>query len=139
MGAAEALAEYTVATEDIAPYVPGEFFRRELPCILAVIGQIKETLTALVVDGYVRLRDGPGLGQHLYDHYGQKIPVIGVAKSYFHDAPAVEVFRGGSRRPLYVTAAGIDVNRAAEHVRGMHGPNRIPMLLKRVDQIGRGR
>jgi len=47
------------------------------------------------------------------------------------------VLRGDSRRPLYVTAAGLDPAAAALHVRSMHGPFRIPTLLKRVDQLCR--
>jgi deoxyribonuclease V len=49
------------------------------------------------------------------------------------------VLRGGSARPLYVTAAGLSADEAARRVRDMHGPYRIPTLLKRVDQLCRGR
>lgn len=132
------IAEYTTVVENIQPYVPGEFFRRELPCLLAVIGKMKEPVTALVIDGYVRLDERPGLGEHLFDHFEQRIPVIGVAKTRFRSAPAVEVFRG-SVSPLFVTAMGADLQEAADWVRGMHGPHRIPTLLKRVDQLTKGR
>lgn len=39
---------------EIAPYQPGEFYRRELPCLLAVLacGPVAEVI---VVDGYVWL------------------------------------------------------------------------------------
>jgi deoxyribonuclease V len=38
---------------------------------------------------------------------------------------------------LFVTAAGIAPPRAADLVRSMHGPHRIPTLLKRTDQLAR--
>jgi len=130
-------AEYTSLVENIQPYIPGEFFRRELPCLLAVIQKIQEPITTLVIDGYVRLGEKPGLGQHLFEHLQQKIPVIGVAKTRFHSAIPVEVFRG-SKSPLFVTAIGIALQEAADCVRTMHGPYRIPTLLKRVDLLARG-
>lgn len=46
---------------------------------------------------------------------------------------ALELQRGISRAPLYITAAGMDVTEAAQHIAEMHGPYRIPTLLKRVD------
>ena len=66
------------------------------------------------------------------------VSVIGVAKTSFHDNDAaIEVARGASARPLYVTAEGIDVTRAADDVRRMHGAHRIPTILKRVDRLAR--
>jgi deoxyribonuclease V len=65
--------------------------------------------------------------------------VIGVAKTRFMRAEPVEtVLRGRSRSPLYVTAVGMDLGEAASHIRAMHGPYRIPTLLKRADQLSRG-
>ena len=53
-----------------------------------------------------------------------KVPVIGVAKSMFRGATNAEaVLRGRSRRPLYVTAAGMDPVIAARNIQGMHGPH----------------
>ena len=37
----EPLQEYTVRCNGIAAYVPGQFFQRELPCLLAVLGVIQ--------------------------------------------------------------------------------------------------
>lgn len=124
--------------QDVQPYVPGEFYRRELPILLALIGRVREPLDIILIDGYVCLGDEPGLGQHLFEKLGGKTPVIGVAKSRFHDTDAIEVLRGHSQSPLYITAAGIPLDEAAEHVRQMHGPYRIPTLLKQVDQLSKG-
>ncbi len=123
----------------VAAYEPGSFFRRELPCLLGTLRQLPQLPAAVIIDGHVWLDSGgrPGLGAHLFDALGRNTPVIGVAKSAFPGAPAVEVLRGRSRTPLHVTAAGVDVAQAAENVRGMSGAHRIPDLLKRVDRLSR--
>jgi deoxyribonuclease V len=61
-----------------------------------------------------------------------------VAKSAFHEGVAVPIVRGQSRQALFVSAAGMDQERAAELVRGMHGQHRIPTLVKRADSLARG-
>src|ERR1700748_2787708 len=70
---------YTEIIEDIAEYVPGEFYKRELPCILSLLGKVDtKNVTAIIVDGYVFLDDNgkPGLGGHLYEAINRKWPVI---------------------------------------------------------------
>jgi deoxyribonuclease V len=92
------------------------------------------------VDGYVLLGPNrPGLGARLFEALGNSIPVIGVAKTYFQGSRAASVRRPGSDRPLFVTAVGVDLGLAAEQIARMHGPFRIPTLLRRVDQLARGR
>ena len=134
---AEPAAVYTQCLSDAADYIPGEFYTRELPSILSLMRQINRTLDEMVVDGYVMLWDGPGLGQHLFESSNGTIPVIGVAKSKFKGCSGIEVFRGRSKRPLYVTSAGVEEKRAAERIRVMHGRHRIPTLLKLVDLLAR--
>src|SRR5262249_35423559 len=83
--------------EGVAPYVPGEFYKRELPCLLAVLEKVAEPAELVIVDGYVWLAedDRPGLGAHLYTALKERIPVIGVAKTRFASARrAVAVVRG---------------------------------------------
>lgn len=135
--AAISSAEYLADFANIQPYVSGEFFRRELPCLLALIALIREPVSILIIDGYAQLGDKPGLGQVLWENLGKQIPVVGVAKSRFQSAHAAEVTRGSSESPLFVTAVGIDVAYAATNVRRMHGSHRIPTLLKRVDKLAR--
>jgi deoxyribonuclease V len=123
--------------DDVAPYRPGSFFERELPAIRAVLAPAGP-LDLLVVDGYVDLDPAgrPGLGARVHAEFG--LPVIGVAKSSFRTAThAVPVLRGSSARPLYVTAAGLPVPRAAALVAGMHGRTRIPTALGAVDRLCR--
>ena len=127
--------------DNVKPYVPGEFYRRELPCLLAVLARAGEPIDLVVIDGYVWLGDEthPGLGGHLYEALGRTTPVVGVAKTCYRSAKlAVAVRRGeDAKRPLFVTAAGIPVEEAARHVEGMHGSFRVPTLLKRVDSACR--
>jgi deoxyribonuclease V len=133
--------ELTERLEKSAPYEPGRFYRRELPALLPVIKSLPERPELILVDGYVWLGDEscPGLGAYLFDTLGGTVPVIGVAKTLFKDGPAVRaVRRGASIRPLYVTAAGIDVNEAGELIVRMHGNFRMPTLLKKVDRLCRG-
>jgi deoxyribonuclease V len=134
---AEPIAVYTQFLPGAADYIPGEFYRRELPFILTLLKQIREVPDEMVVDGYVMLGDRPGLGQHLFNSFDGKIPVVGVAKSKFEGAGGIEVFRGGSIHPLYITSVGVNLEKASERIRTMHGAYRIPTLLKRVDVLAR--
>ena len=132
--------EIVARVKQVESYEPGHFFKRELPCILEVLGRVTCVLDAVIVDGYVWLNQeqGPGLGAHLYRALMERIPVIGVAKTRFaQEAPATPVFRGRSKRPLYVSAAGMDPSEAAANIKAMHGPFRIPTLLGRVDRLCR--
>jgi deoxyribonuclease V len=130
-------SEYTVPCNQVHSYVPGEFFKRELPCLLAVLAKVPETLNLIVIDGYVSLGTQPGLGMHLWQALGEQVPIIGVAKTRYKSAGAVEITRGRSRSPLFVTAVGMDPNQAAESIRSMAGEARIPKMLKRADELAR--
>lgn len=136
---AQPASEFTARIPTVASYVPGEFYLRELPCLLKVLEQVRESLDTVVIDGYVWLstEGKPGLGAHLYEALERKTTVIGVAKTVFRGAPAVKVFRGKAKRPLYISAAGITAETAAEYIRSMHGAYRIPTLLKRADELCR--
>ena len=120
-----------------APYQPGEFYKRELPLILTALEDFELTpLEAIIIDGYVYLNEQGrlGLGGHLYHELGERIPVVGVAKSYFRDTNAEAVLRGESSKPLYVTAMGMPPEEAANHLRAMAGPYRMPDILAAVDR-----
>lgn len=138
-GDSGAKSEHSTLVHDVEAYTPGEFWRRELPCILAVLGLLPASPATILIDGYVWLGDGrKGLGAHLFDALGGSTAVIGVAKNPFSGAMnAALVHRGLSERPLHVTAQGMPLQAAEAAVRSMHGEHRIPTLLKRVDQVCR--
>lgn len=121
-------------------YVPGEFYKREMPLLQQMIDGLTPPPKILVIDGYVWLGTNgePGLGAHLFAALGSTIPVVGIAKTRYHDDTwSKRIYRGTSGRPLYVTAAGIDITKAAELISSMHGNHRIPTLLQRVDRLAR--
>ncbi|MDI1436732.1 endonuclease V [Polyangium sorediatum] len=137
---AAAADERTARLDEVAPYEPGAFYRRELPPLLGLLRAIDPLPEVVVVDGYVWLSaDGrPGLGARLFEALGGRVVVVGVAKTAFHgDAPSVAVKRGKSEKPLHVTAAGATPDEAAAWIRSMHGPHRLPTLLARVDRLCR--
>ena len=125
--------------DPVAPYIPGQFYRRELPCILALTNQLECFPEIIIVDGYVYLGSErrPGLGQHLYDALDGRSAVVGVAKTRFKDTPTAEVLRGQSLNPMYVTAVGLDEMEARDCVARMYGPHRIPAMLKLVDRLSK--
>lgn len=127
----------------VADYIPGEFYRRELPCLLAVLEPViaEAAIETILVDGFVWLDERceqPGLGAHLHRALGGTIPVVGVAKTSFKTSRGARlVHRGESARPLFVSAAGLDPDLAADRVRTMHGAHRVPTLLRLVDRLCR--
>jgi len=131
---------YSEIREGVEDYVPGEFYKRELPCILSLFEKIPlEGLEAIVVDSFVVLNDEgkSGLGAYLHESLGGKYPVIGVAKSNFAQIEKNKraVLRGESIKPLYVTTIDADIDIAAKNVKNMYGDYRLPDLLKRLDQL----
>jgi deoxyribonuclease V len=138
---ASALAEFTHRAGPAADYQPGEFYKREMPLLLSVLGMLPRKPEIIVIDGYVWLgvEDRKGLGAHLFDALGGASSVVGIAKTKFHGASywAAEVRRGGSDNPLYVTTAGVDAGEAAAAVKRMHGEHRIPSLVTMVDRLAR--
>ena len=134
---AEVYSEFVIGLE---PYTPGEFYKRELPCIEKLLVKIERArIEAVVIDGFVYLDDNgrPGLGAYVHELLEGTIPVIGVAKTIFanNTENVREILRGESLKPLYVSSIGMDLERAALSIQNMHGNYRIPTLLKKLDQI----
>ena len=123
---------------DVAPYESGSFYKRELPCIVSLLQDLDmRDISLIVIDGFVYLDDEGkyGLGGHLYEHLGRRVQIVGVAKSPFKGSCKLvrEICRGESKRPLFVSAVGIDLDEAARLVKGMSGEFRMPSLLKILD------
>ncbi len=131
---------YDEILENIAEYIPGEFYKRELPCILSLLKKIKvevDNIELIIVDSFVYLDDEGkfGLGGYLYKALDGKIPIIGVAKTNFAtiDNLKKQLLRGDSQKPLYITASGIELAKAAELIQNMEGKFRMPTILKLLD------
>jgi deoxyribonuclease V len=138
-GDAHGMEERLVSIPDVKPYRSGQFFVRELPCLMAIL-RVLPPVRIVVVDGYVWLEgtDKLGLGAHLHESLAGCVAVIGVAKTpYFGVERVREIRRGKSTSPLFISAVGMSVEQAADHICSMHGPYRIPTLLKRVDLLSR--
>jgi len=124
-----------------ADYEPGRFYLRELPCLLHALALETARFDTLVIDGYVHLK-GPrrkGLGVHLAESLPYRVSVIGLAKNPLRMADrCLPVFRGESRRPLFVSALHLPPERAAARIREMAGPFRIPTLVRLADRLSRG-
>ncbi len=137
----EAQQEVQVLISGVEEYEPGQFYKRELPCILKLLESLNQLPDIIVIDGYCYLDSSgrAGLGQYLYNTIGGKAIVVGIAKTRFEDIPSdTELVRGiSSQRPLYVTAIGTDITTAKSWVAAMAGEHRIPNLLKQVDRLSR--
>jgi deoxyribonuclease V len=128
--------------DNVEEYIPGEFYKRELPCILSLLKQIDlSTIEVIVVDGFVYLNDENkyGLGGYLYEKLNKEIPIIGVAKTNFASIEKNKkaLFRGESKKPLYITSIGIDLDEAYKKVESMAGEYRFPTLLKELDRLSK--
>ena len=126
----------------IQKYVSGQFYKRELPCIMAIVNQISTIkISTIIIDGHVFVDNTKkyGLGGYVWEKTERKIPVIGVAKrSFYANSNTVkEIYRGRSKKPLYISSIGIDVDIAAHKIKNMKGTFRIPTILKQVDTITR--
>jgi deoxyribonuclease V len=125
---------------DVADYESGAFYKRELPCIINIMEFVDlEMVECIVVDSYVYLDDDgkKGLGYYVFEHFDRKIPVVGVAKTSFHNNTKNVrlILRGSSLSPLYVSSIGIELDLAAQHVLSMAGEFRMPTLLKLLDTL----
>lgn len=133
-------------TSDFEPYIPGEFYRRELPGVLRILRELDlRDFDTIILDSFVRLKDEShewsGLGEILKarleeeGRWHKDLSIWGVAKTNFimSDQISEKVYRGESKKPLYVQSTR-DSKGAALLVRRMHGDHRIPTLLKILDK-----
>ncbi len=129
---------YSEVIEGVPDYEPGAFYKRELPCIMSLLKNINlNEVSCIIVDSFVLLNDMGklGLGGYLYNELDKKTPIIGVAKSGFHENKknVKELIRGESKKPLYISAIGLELQEAYEMVNAMHGDYRMPTLLQILD------
>jgi deoxyribonuclease V len=131
---------YSETISKIEEYVSGEFYKRELPCILSLLSKIDlKKVDLIIIDGFVFLDDENkfGLGAYLYQELNKEIPIIGVAKRDFAtiEKNRIKLYRGKSENPLFITSIGIELNVASKKIEEMNGEYRMPTLLKEVDKL----
>lgn len=147
----EAEKEFSTHIRKFAKYIPGSFWKRELPGILSIIRKVNmDEIGTILIDGYCWLNDNnsqtprKGIGEVLYETIRTRFPdihVIGIAKSLFGVYSSdiyTRVMRGKSIRPLYVTIAGnnnvAERKKTASKLIHMKGRCRIPDLLGFLDK-----
>ena len=128
-------------TSEFASYIPGEFYKREMPGIQNLLGMIDlGEYDTIILDSYILLDEGdkvvPGLGMHLAEELPDHINLIGVAKSLFGECQriSVAVLRGQAKKPLWIQGYGLSDQEAANLISQMSGKCRIPNLLKILDK-----
>ena len=153
INSSEPIYTNTIYTKVTSDYIPGEFYKRELPGIIKILEKLKDEHTniwnnikIIITDSFVTLKHGcdewKGLGGYLKEYLKSikedKI-IYGVAKSDFCDSHLIShaVFRGESSKPLYVQSASGEHTGVAFMIKNMHGQYRIPTMLKLVDQLSR--
>ncbi len=133
------IKKYTKIVYEVNPYIPGEFYKRELPCILSLLKDINETYDFILLDSYVYIKENhKGLGAYLYEYLDKTIPIMGLAKNHFKDVENYrELERGKSKKKLYITSAGIDLDFSYNLIKNMEGQYRLPDIIKEVDKLSR--
>lgn len=131
-------AQCVVSVPRVEPYESGAFYKRELPCLRLALAALPRLPEVVIVDGHAWLDalERPGLGARLLEAEPRIQTVIGVAKTRFAGAPAEPVLRGSSAVPLWVDEAGLALD-APRAIAAMHGPHRIPTMLRLVDHLCR--
>jgi deoxyribonuclease V len=128
----------TTIVKEVAEYESGQFYKRELPCILQLLEKIDlSKIEAIIVDGHVYTSNDKtfGLGSHLHQALNKKLPIIGVAKKSFINTEEVSfpINRGESKVPLYVSTIDYAIENAIENIKKMKGKYRIPSILQILD------
>lgn len=134
------LNEYSIIVDDVDSYQSGKFYKREMPCLMALIEKIKDPFDVIIIDGYVYL-DGVekwGLGRYLYNNLPVKKPIIGIAKNHFYGiSQDYAVYRGKSKNPLYVTCMDFNIFIAKNLVKNLQGYYRMPDIVQNTDKLSR--
>lgn len=140
--AAEATKTWVSPIAQVDKPKRGEPDLREVLCVTQLLSEHKLEPELLVIDGFVHLDsdDTPGIGQHLHQALGGKVPVVGVSKKSLPGLSSqFEVMREEETPPLVVTSVGIDIGAAKVRLRSMHGRKRVPTLMKLAARLAKGR
>lgn len=133
-------------------YIPGQFYKREMPCLIDLWKQIddndKSQISTIIVDGFYDIWNGKsGLGHHFHDwltENGYDVEVVGIAKSPCRETSefTLPVYRteesktSKCRSALWVNGSNMS-NDYQTKVLNMSGKYRIPTMIKAVDKLSR--
>jgi len=140
--AAEATKTYVSHIAHVEKAVAGQPDLRELHCVMQLLREHGLAPELILIEGFVHLDadETPGLGQHLYQALGGKVPVVGVSKKRLPGlSEQFEVMREEEAPPLVVTCVGIDIGAAKVRLRAMHGRKRVPTLMKLVARLAKNK
>lgn len=125
-------------------YIPGEFYKRELPCILRILNKINILeFDSIILDGYIDLKDNegnikPGLGRRLCSKINihDDLDIIGIAKSLYcrTDEISYKLVRNSSKALYCQSLRG----NSLDFLKYLDGDYRIPTLLKLLDNKTKG-
>lgn len=119
--------------ENVEPYVSGEFYKRELPCVKRLFEEHQLKPLVTIIDGYQNLNESKALGEYIAEELTEHI-VIGIAKNkHINDPGSEEVFRGTSKKPLYITHSHSNESKLGDLIQEMAGENRLPDMVKLAD------
>jgi deoxyribonuclease V len=139
---AEATQTYVSRIAHVEKAVRGQPDLRELPCVLQLLREHSLEPDLVLIEGFAHggAAETPGLGQHLHQALGGKVPIVCVSKKCLPGLTVqFEVMREEEAPPLFVTCAGIDIGAAKARVRAMHGRKRVPTLMKLAARLAKGR
>lgn len=136
----------SVHTRHFDNYIPGNFYKRELPGILDILKEFNiNDIDTIIIDGYCWLNDREkglvkGLGMYLNDALSVDYPdidIIGVGKTLYGKRSTSiynEIIRGKAKKPLFITDCRLTNNETAGmKIKSMTGKFRIPYMLKYLD------
>lgn len=138
--AAEATKTYRSRIVHAETVERGQPDLRAVHCVMQLLVEHRLAPELLLIEGFVHLdaADRPGVGQHLFQALGGKVPVVGVSKKGLVGLPAqCEVMREDEAPPLFITSIGVDIGAAKARVRSMHGRKRVPTLMKLAARLAK--
>lgn len=136
-----------------AEYIPGEFYKREMPCLIklwnSIPEDVKKNISTVIVDGFYDIWDcRPGMGHHFKDWLSENgysnIEVVGIAKTKCRETNkfTLPVYRTKeSKESKWRGAIWVNGSNKNEdyvkRVMSMAGKFRIPSIVKKVDHVSR--
>lgn len=130
-------AVHSVQFTNVAPYVHGELYRRELPILKALLVDYVDRADVFIIRGYATLPERKALGERLYATLG--VPVVGVSPRKFEDEScSVPVSRVGGTGQLFVTSCGCPLTEATTGLMLMPGASKLPAMLDLAEKCAQG-